>query len=167
MECPVCKSPGLTEDNLVCPSCGSDLEALHMTGVIKKDHRNMKSFGIVVSALLLIALLGWVFSAFNRPLDKDDGLITEFEQVKEALILEQEKNDVLISENDELRSQLSAVQHEKERRKKEYIVREGESLFLIARKIYGNGYRYADIAKANNIDNADQLNAGQKLIIHY
>jgi LysM repeat protein len=167
MECPVCKSPGLKEENLLCPKCGSDLEALHLTGAIKKDHWNTRSFGIIVSVLFLIALLGWVFSAFNSPLDKDAGPTTEFKQIEDALTHQVEKSEALLSENENLRNKLAALQQEKEERRKEYIVQEGESLFLIARKVYGNGYKYADIARANHIENADQIKAGQKLIIHY
>jgi nucleoid-associated protein YgaU len=167
MECPVCKSPDLTRDNLRCPKCGSDLEALHLAGAIKKDNRNMKSFGIIVSVLLLIVLLGWVFSAFNRPHDDRTVPLAEFEQINEDLTQEKVRSEALSSENENLRQQLAAFQQEKEERKREYIVQDGESLFLIARKVYGNGYRFTDIAKTNQIDNPDHINAGQKLVIYY
>jgi LysM repeat protein len=167
MECPVCKTSGLKEENLFCPKCGSDLEALHLTGAIKKDHRNTRSFGIVVSVLFLFALLGWVFSSFNRPQDTDAVPTTEFKQIQDALTQEVEKREALVAENETLSNKLAALQHEKEERKKEYIVQEGETLFRIARRVYGNGYKYADIAKINHIEDAGQIKAGQKLIIHY
>lgn len=47
----------------------------------------------------------------------------------------------------------------------QYTALEGDTLFSIADKYYQNGYMYTEIAKANNISNPDQLEAGQTLQI--
>lgn len=46
-----------------------------------------------------------------------------------------------------------------------YTVVEGDTLWLIAEKSYKSGYNWVDIAKANNLTDADALEAGQKLVI--
>lgn len=46
-----------------------------------------------------------------------------------------------------------------------YTVKEGDTLFTIADKFYQNGYLYTEIAKANNLADADQIETGQVLQI--
>lgn len=46
-----------------------------------------------------------------------------------------------------------------------YTVVKGDSLWKIAQKFYGNGNRYPEIAKANNLANANLIHPGQKLLI--
>lgn len=48
---------------------------------------------------------------------------------------------------------------------KYYTVVKGDTLWSIANKFYGNGSRYPEIAKANNISNPDIIRIGQKLLI--
>lgn len=46
-----------------------------------------------------------------------------------------------------------------------YTVVKGDTLYGIAKKFYGNGNRYPEIAKANNITNPNIIHVGQKLLI--
>ena len=46
-----------------------------------------------------------------------------------------------------------------------YTVVRGDTLWGIAKKFYGNGSRYPEIAKANNIKNPDIIHSGQVLLI--
>jgi LysM repeat protein len=46
-----------------------------------------------------------------------------------------------------------------------YIVQKGDTLWGIAKRYYGNGNRYPEIARANNIANPNIIHIGQKLII--
>ena len=45
------------------------------------------------------------------------------------------------------------------------IVKEGETLPLIAKKIYGDSKYYLEIARVNNINNFRRLKAGQQLVL--
>ena len=47
----------------------------------------------------------------------------------------------------------------------EYEVKEGDSLWTIAEKEYNDGYKWSEIAKANNIANPDVIDKGMKLIL--
>ncbi len=76
-------------------------------------------------------------------------------------------NNSLKKENGELKERLKTLAVEKANRKKEYKVLYGETLYGISRKVYGNGYKYVDLAKDNDIEKPDKLAAGQTLIIYY
>jgi len=47
----------------------------------------------------------------------------------------------------------------------EYVVVKGDSLWKIAQKNYNDGYKWNEIAKANNLKNPSSIEVGQKLII--
>lgn len=44
-----------------------------------------------------------------------------------------------------------------------YTVKEGDTLFAISEKYYGDGYKYIEVAQANNLPNPDQIDKGQVL----
>ena len=46
-----------------------------------------------------------------------------------------------------------------------YVVKQGDTLWLIAKKITGDGANYKAIAQKNNITNPDKIYVGQKLVI--
>ncbi len=46
-----------------------------------------------------------------------------------------------------------------------YTIKDGDTLFMIADKYYQDGYKYTEIAKANNLTNPDQIETGQVLEI--
>ena|SRR3989344_5614436 len=48
---------------------------------------------------------------------------------------------------------------------REHTVTEGEDLWSISEKYYGTGYNWEDVAKANDISDPNQIEAGQKLTI--
>ncbi len=48
---------------------------------------------------------------------------------------------------------------------KEYTVKKGENLWMIAQKNYGSGYNAMDIAKANKIKNPNVIAIGMKLTL--
>ncbi|MDY3359019.1 MAG: LysM peptidoglycan-binding domain-containing protein, partial [Clostridium celatum] len=47
----------------------------------------------------------------------------------------------------------------------EYVVKQGDTLWRIAKKITGEGANYKIIAEKNNIKNPDLLKVGQRLVI--
>ncbi len=47
----------------------------------------------------------------------------------------------------------------------QYIVQQGDCLWHIAQNLYGDAYRWVDIANANNLANPDIIHAGNSLLI--
>ena len=49
---------------------------------------------------------------------------------------------------------------------KTYVLQDGEGLWDVAVKFYGDGFKWTEIAKANHMENnADNVNPGTRLII--
>ena len=48
---------------------------------------------------------------------------------------------------------------------KKYTVKKGDTLWVIAKKYYGDGSKYSKIAKENNLVDPNKINIGQVLII--
>ena len=48
---------------------------------------------------------------------------------------------------------------------KTHLVAKGEHLWKIAEKYYGSGYKWVEIAKANNLKNPDLIEVGQQLTL--
>lgn len=171
MECPVCKSSGFSEESRNCPECNADLEALNLLKNIKKSNRKRSNFSIILLIVLFLVVIAWIISlTLSRNSENEIQNIAEvekFSEMKEEL--EKAKNEVLKlkTENIELSDQMAKAEKQKAERVETYIVKEGETLFSIARRVYGNGYKYVDLAKENKIDVADEIVAGQELKIHY
>lgn len=169
MDCPVCNSSGVTDESKKCPHCNADLEAFQLTRKIEKSSKNNLLFGWIAAILFFCALIVLIVffvmtPTANQPSEKDSQELT---QLKTELDKTQKQNEALLIKNKELTSQLDKKVEEKAKREKIYVVKAGESLFTIARKVLGNGYKYTDIAKDNNISDPDILITGQKLVIYY
>ncbi|MEZ5197617.1 MAG: LysM peptidoglycan-binding domain-containing protein [Bacteroidales bacterium] len=171
MECPVCKTTGLPEETRNCPQCNAYLEALHLLKNIEKSNKKRFNFGIVMLALLVLVITAWIITlSLSRNSGKAIENIAEVEKFSNLKTeLETTKNEVLKlkTENKQLTEQMAQIETVKSGRVETYIVKEGETLFSIARRVYGNGYKYVDLAKENSINAADSIVVGQELKIHY
>jgi len=171
MECPVCHSSGLSDETKACPQCDADLEAFQLLNKIEKTSKNRLIYGSIAAALFIILLVVWiVISAFYSESHekKAEGYTTEeVTEIKADLAEAEKQNNDLNAYNKELLEKLAKANEAKAMKEKIYIVNEGETLFSIAKKIYGNGFKYIDLAKDNNIENPDIIIVGQKLTIYY
>lgn len=171
MECPVCHSSGISDETKACPQCDADLEAFQLTKKIEKTSKNRLIFGSIAAALFIILLVVWVviFAFHSESHEKKaEGYTTEEVTTLKANLSKAEKqNNDLKSYNKELLEKLAKANDAKAMKEKIYIVNEGETLFSIAKKIYGNGFKYVDLAKDNNIQDPDIIVVGQKLTIYY
>ncbi len=59
-------------------------------------------------------------------------------------------------------TQIEEIQKE-ETKEGIYTVKKGQSLWSIAEEVYGSGFNWVDIAKANNIKNPNLIEEGQEL----
>lgn len=68
-------------------------------------------------------------------------------------------------ENSSLEAAKTEQQKEKAGFPKSYIVVSGDNLWIISEKNYNSGYKWVDLAKANNLTNPDYLLEGQVLTL--
>jgi LysM repeat protein len=183
MECPVCKTPGLDPEVKICPHCFSDLEAFGYTKCLAKTLKT--SFWAMMIALLLIVflVLAWIFIPLtSHPLRTASEKELLNKQVQE-LILTNKQLQLTISnlESEKLETdslvqamniEMTALRTSKGRivsgegEYTEYTVTWGESLYLIAQKVYEDGKLYVRIARDNAIKDPDKILEGQKLKIY-
>jgi putative chitinase len=67
--------------------------------------------------------------------------------------------------NKEQTQSTSTVKEQVNAAPKTYTVQSGDYLWSIAEKVYGSGYNWVDLAKANNLENPGVIYAGMKLIV--
>lgn len=106
---------------------------------LEKRFKSSESFVSLFLGLLIVLVLGILVFNFvsNR--------VKQGNTTKEAAKTEQ------------------GAQVEKGGKSKTYTVAAGDTLWSIAEKTYNSGYKWTDIAKANNLANADKLEVGQVL----
>lgn len=100
---------------------------------------NQSKLSLILGALIVLVLGILIFNFFNRP-----------------------KPDITTSEQSETQQQEDVSV---ENLPGKYTVKEDDTLFAIAEKYYQDGYRYVEIARANNLDNPNNVEVGRVLEI--
>lgn len=107
---------------------------------VQSDLQNNQNYLNLILGGLIVVIIGvLLFNYFNRP-SQDIGP-SQQTQEKQAQTQDVEKN------------QLPG----------KYTVKEGDTLYLIAEKYYDDGFKYAEIVKANNLTNENNIEVGQIL----
>jgi nucleoid-associated protein YgaU len=101
---------------------------------------NQNTLSLVLGALIVVVVGILLFNYFNR---------------QEPQITENAENQKQTAEGDVSPENLPG----------EYTIKEGDTLFLIAEKYYGDGFKYTEIVEANSLASADTVEIGQKLTI--
>ena len=170
MKCPVCQAEGLPDELDQCPQCESRLDVFQVTRRIARGRNRLLSVTVILAIVLVALLLYWLLQGpAERPKDDrvNQAAISQTASLKAELKKLSDEKEQLLKEVSDLKEALAQKPEEPAKRKKEYIVQNGETLFSIARKVYGNGFRYVDIAKDNNLNDPAQITTGQKLIVYY
>ncbi|MEN8225308.1 MAG: LysM peptidoglycan-binding domain-containing protein [Bacteroidota bacterium] len=180
MECPLCEHTGLDANITVCPSCKADLSAYHALDEIENSMKKQKKTLLLFIILFIIALLACVAIFFIAQSDGTAKQDKEKIVACESLVSELEaKNQQLEQEISALKSQASQLQEDKIKEQETkapavkepeikditHVIKEGETLFLIARLHLGDGNLYPKIAEDNGIENPNIINTGDEIII--
>lgn len=103
--------------------------------------KNQSYLNLILGALIVIVLGVLIFNYFNKPADETGNVTPQAEQTTD--------------ENGDVR---------RENLPGKYTVKEGDTLFTIAEKYYGDGGKYTEIVTANNLP-GESIAAGQELTI--
>lgn len=169
MKCPLCAHEGIDEQAAVCPACNADLTAYKSLEKIQGSLKRQRMMSLVFIMLFIIALLACV-AIFLLAKSKDCSEAEQKLQQCEMLTTQQS------TEIGQLQQQIAELKSENTRLQDEmakapatksitYLVREGETLYGIARNFYGDGKLYTKIAQDNGISNPDLIIAGDTIII--
>lgn len=168
IKCPICNKhdiPDFLSQDVVCPCCGSDLSIYRLVDQIesiakpepKIKPKSNKHTVYICAALAVILLLVSCF------------MIAKISCYNALLHESEAKSKVLVSENEALKDSVSRlvviVEQPIESPSFKYIVRKGDSFWVISKKLYGTGARYKEIAEANGLEVTAVLNIGDELII--
>jgi len=170
MECPLCKHTGLDASVNQCPSCKADLSVYHALDTIESSFTKQKKTSLLFIILFIVALIACVAIFF---LNQGDEVSTD--QQEKVADCENMVED-LKAKNQQLGEKMTGLEAENARLKEEkakppkakdvtHIIKEGESLFLIAKNYLGNGELYTKIAEDNGIEDPNMIIAGTEIII--
>jgi nucleoid-associated protein YgaU len=169
MNCPLCDYKGLADDALNCPSCNADLSVYRSLDDVERAMGKQKKRTLLFVILFFIALLGCfaIYIILNSGEKAEEPDISETTGVEFQNM--QADNDKLNAEVKKLEAELSSTKAElataKENQLTTHVIAEGESLFTIAEKYFGDGEKYLKIADDNCLDDPDLIVVGTELII--
>lgn len=166
MNCPICNHPDLSEGALSCPQCNSDLESYtYITGLDTQVKKQKQTIWIL-SGVLALSIVVSIYS-----FSKNKNEAAPMQNTNEMMKLKNE-NAQLQSTINNLKKQMEEKQTQTQTAapattasSSNYIVKKGESLWTIAQKELGDGNKYSQLAKDNNIQNPNMLTVGMELKI--
>jgi len=155
----------IDENISVCPNCNSDLDLLNNIKLVSKNNRTNKLILVLIFIALIISILFSFHISNKNKFNKNENNNVVFEQLKK-------KNDSLkieIAYIKKLNTDTLKMTENKNPIKNEaideYVVQKNDNLWLIAQKIYGDGFKYKDIAIENKIEKPYEIMIGSKLLI--
>ena len=172
MECPICEHTGLDKNAETCPSCKADLSTYHALDAIEVSLKKQKNNTLLFMILFIVALLACVavffLSSSEGTSKEDEQKIIECNAIVEDLKAENQQLKQSLAEMETKNAQLLEVEVKTPEPVPEditHVIKEGETLFTIAKKYLGNGDLYSKIAKDNGIENPDLIFPGTEIII--
>lgn len=142
-KCPICESPdakGYLSRDTICPCCGSDLAPLRRIHRLEQRAAS-RTVWVATAAIAILTAVAFGTLTFTRP---------EPIAVHDTLRVTEPTAKVESPETDDFR----------------YVVRPGDSFWLISRRIYGTGTRAAELAHLNSMEPDDVLHVGDKLNVN-
>lgn len=108
-----------------------------------------EKYGSTILGFIVVLIIGlFLFNVFRGDEDKNDtGTVGDSSETSEDGTTEEGTTTI------------------DEKGNRVHVVAQGETLWSIAEEEYQSGYNWTDIAKANNLTDADHIEGGQELII--
>ena len=122
--------------------------------LIRKLELNESAISTALGGLVMLVVVVLLLNYFQVSRDDNEATGGGTESVG-SVSGDLDLADTSISQNQQ--GQISATGVQK------YTVQTGESLWQIAQAHYNDGYKWVDIARANNLANADQIEIGQEI----
>ena len=179
-KCPVCQHEHPDEDLLNCPECDSDLSAFAQLKQISNNKSRLVKTNWLLLSILILVLAGsggglYYLNSKNNTNSKKSAISleknnTELKQMKQKVKKGQKKIK-------ELQMALSTLKQELENTSTDttelsntegfslHIVEEGETLWSIAERYYGNTVAVKKLLKQNKLAHPKFIKVGEPLVI--
>ena len=180
MNCPICNHEKIEDGASHCPACDSDLSAfVSLNEVSSSKRRLIKINWLLISILILTLSIGGVSIYFQSSKNKTIAEKSSIRLEKNNAELKKMKKKIQKGQNKikELEMALSLVKQELQNTKSDtpninndktyslHIVEEGETLWSIAERYYGNTVAVKKLLKQNNLAHPKFIKAGDPLVI--
>ena len=180
MNCPICNHEKIEDGASHCPACDSDLSAfVSLNEVSSSKRRVIKINWLLISILILSLSIGGVIIYFQSSKNKTIAENSSIRSEKNNAELKKMKKKIQKGQNKikELEMALSLVKQELQNTKSAtpninndktyslHIVEEGETLWSIAERYYGNTVAVKKLLKQNNLAHPKFIKAGDPLVI--
>lgn len=170
MDCPICDYKGLDADAKNCPSCNADLTAFLAIDAVEASMKKQKKTTLIFIILFILACVACVViyflaSTYGTAAEDADKLAAceaEIQTMKTENQQLKTLNANLLEENKKLKGEIANAPPPQV----DHMIREGETLYIIARNYLGNGDLYPKIAADNDIEKPDIIFAGDEIIIN-
>lgn len=158
MKCPICSHELSEPLPRVCPNCGVDLSlnvnVRNLCREVRRNYRLMLALVVVMLAITLVILLVRRPAPAGQVAQPSDSL--QFYRQQVALL-----NDSLAYYRHKVATFVATPVSAGE----EYVIQPGDNLWLIAERLLGDGFKYIQIARDNQITDPSAIKAGQKIIV--
>lgn len=167
IKCPVCGKvdiPDYHKEDVVCPSCGSDLSVYRMLYEYQESNANPSKpiWKVLTVCSLIVAII--LAGLFLYEKDNNAKVISTANSMRDSMAIIQ--NQIVSMERimakAEKGSSKSTVVLEDV-----YVVKRGDSFCKISKNIFGSEQKYKQIAKANNLSVYSILHVGDTLKINH
>jgi len=174
MNCPICQFTNLKGDEITCPNCNSDLQFLNQIRITSESVRKERLLIILISIALLLSVASTIFLYVKARsiIDAAYGEIIQLRADNAAmrntiseLNLKLSNTTLLQVDNKDLEEKDTKISIKPEGAT-EYIVLEGDNLWKIAIKFYGDGFKFSKIETDNKIADPSVIVVGTTLIIN-
>jgi len=170
MDCPICNYKGLDADAMNCPSCNADLSAFLALDTVEASMKKQKKTTLIFIILFILACVACVAiyflaSTYGTTAEDTDKLAAYEAEIQTMKTENQQLNTLnanLLEENKKLKEEIEKAPPAQVK----HMIREGETLYIIARNYLGNGNLYSKIASDNGIENPDIISTGAEIIIN-
>ena len=186
MDCPICNFSELNEGAATCPKCQSDIEVFSHLDKARKQHLFQKKTISVLVLLLAIVAVGWGAARWlsgDEPRENTPQVLaTENSSVQEPAVMSdastppeaglKQENETLTAEITSLKNEIKSLNEKLNASGSSpsggtiiHEVKNGESLWRIAAKYYGDGFQYKKIVEDNGLSDPQSIRIGTKLKI--
>ncbi len=156
--CPICGKPipDYHNQDVICPACNTDLSIYRaIDGIPEKTLWYGWLYIAIVALVATIAITTTLFVVSKAHKEQVEQLTAENTSLKADIA----QLTLSLSEQSKAEEQsLTAFP---------YIIRKGDCLWLISKRLYGTGKQVQQIAEDNGITIATPLNIGDTLLIKY